>query len=109
MRKKFVIINILILSFILLVPNMVTAPTNVRNVGGSNKIAHSDLIPAFYCVNNSINIRSEPNTSSAVLGSLYYGDVVDIDDTDYYYNSFIKIHHNGIIGYVHAAYLDSVE
>lgn len=52
---------------------------------------------------NVLNIRTQPSTTSAVAGQLYYGDVVSICGT---FGEWYEIFHNNDFKYVHKSYVE---
>ena len=57
----------------------------------------------YRCTAKVLNIRTAPNTSSTVIGTLRKGQQVEVYDTD---NGFAQISYNGRTGYVSLKYLD---
>ncbi|MBE6051034.1 MAG: SH3 domain-containing protein [Clostridium sp.] len=64
----------------------------------------------FWCKGNGVRVRSQPNTSSRIIGLLYYGDHMTIETEDErWYGDFLRIRYNGAIGYVHKDYVGLCE
>ena len=61
--------------------------------------------PTYTCTARVLNIRSQPNTSSRVLGVLRRGEQVKVLDTT---GDFAHISYNGETGYVSTKYLEPV-
>lgn len=57
----------------------------------------------YYCTVNILNIRTSPNTSSSVLGTLQKGDKVEVYEIN---NGFAKIKYRAGFAYVGADYLN---
>ncbi|SDC96172.1 N-acetylmuramoyl-L-alanine amidase [Terribacillus halophilus] len=55
-------------------------------------------------VDTTLNVRAEPSTSSAVIGSLYPGDTVDLEEVA---GSWGKITYKGQTGYVSMTYIQT--
>ena len=58
--------------------------------------------PVYYVTATSLNVRSEPNTDSAVLGQLSYGTTVEVLDV---VDGWCRISYTGLPAYVSAQYV----
>ncbi|MBE7103409.1 SH3 domain-containing protein [Bacillus cereus] len=70
--------------------NSVSAKTNVSMSG--SKTVTADVL----------RIRTQPNTSSAVMGRVYEGKVLQVIGEE---NGWLKINHNGKVGYVSSQFV----
>lgn len=60
----------------------------------------------YRCTAQVLNVRSQPNTNSSVLGGLTKGQTVEVYDTS---NGFARISYGGREGYVSLKYMTKVE
>ncbi|MEK4601220.1 peptidase M23 [Bacillus toyonensis] len=51
---------------------------------------------------NVLRVRTQPNTSSAIMGRVYEGEVLQVIGEE---NSWLKVNHNGKIGYVSSEFI----
>lgn len=51
---------------------------------------------------NVLRVRTQPNTSSAIMGRVYEGEVLQVIEED---NGWLKINHNGKVGYVSSQFV----
>ncbi|HDR4738021.1 TPA: SH3 domain-containing protein [Bacillus cereus] len=68
--------------------------TNVSNTGGNNKVT-ADVL----------RVRTAPNTSSSVSGRVYEGQTLNVIGQE---NGWVKINHNGQVGYVSSEFVSGV-
>ncbi|MGM2817842.1 SH3 domain-containing protein [Bacillus cereus group sp. Bce001] len=71
-----------------------TSNTNVSNTGGNNKVT-ADVL----------RVRTAPNTSSSVSGRVYEGQTLNVIGQE---NGWVKINHNGQVGYVSSEFVSGV-
>ncbi|MBJ7968108.1 SH3 domain-containing protein, partial [Bacillus cereus] len=51
---------------------------------------------------NVLRVRTQPNTSSAIMGRVYEGEVLQVIGEE---NGWLKINHNGKVGYVSSQFV----
>ncbi|PFZ66660.1 SH3 domain-containing protein [Bacillus wiedmannii] len=70
--------------------NGISAKTNVST-------SRSKIVTA-----NALRVRTQPNTSSAIMGRVYEGKAIQVIGED---NGWLKINHNGKVGYVSSQFV----
>ncbi|HHI3609211.1 TPA: SH3 domain-containing protein [Bacillus anthracis] len=71
-----------------------TSNSNVSTTGGKNKVT-ADVL----------RVRTAPNTSSSVSGRVYEGQTLNVIGQE---NGWVKINHNGQVGYVSGEFVSGV-
>lgn len=113
LKIKVLILGVVTTIAISSTPILAKTTINCRStsiVQKAKSIKPNSIIPAYYCNGNGVRVRSQPTTNSTVLGLLYKGDTVFIDDNNCpEINGFQRIVFNGKAGYVASQYLSSEE
>ncbi|WP_170924630.1 SH3 domain-containing protein, partial [Bacillus sp. JEM-1] len=71
-----------------------TSNSKVSTTGGKNKVT-ADVL----------RVRTAPNTSSSVSGRVYEGQTLNVIGQE---NGWVKLNHNGQVGYVSAEFVSAV-
>lgn len=82
-------------------PEKPETPSNPVNPGVNEESGKGKVIN----VTTNLRIRSNPNTSSSIVGYLVAGDTFDITGKS---GSWYRINHIGKVGYVHSDYVQKV-
>lgn len=102
---RYIFWNIYTLLISILIAGTVLVAEYALPTSNSTEVV-TQATQTYVCTANRLNIRSAPNTHSAVIGTVLKGETVEIFNTQ---NGFGCITHNGQTGYVSLKYLKKTQ
>ena len=79
-----------------------TPPTTTSTAAATTTTTVAQQNPVYYVTVNKLNVRSEPNTTCEILGTLLYGDSVEVWETA---DGWCRITFEGKPAYISADYV----
>jgi uncharacterized protein YgiM (DUF1202 family) len=102
--KKWIIVIVCIVAFIIIIRQCNTSQSNQSQNTATNQSQNTIIQSEFATVkSDALNVRASPSADSGIRDKIYRTNKVEIIER--YNNGWVKINYNGRSGYVNGRYL----